>query len=154
MTSTTGNFFSRIYAVFHGPIGGAGGADTPNIVQVNFPLRKRKAEGPCIASEHIRPAVLAPAHASPSAAAGGSAARPLTRTNPSGAIPLAYPPSSTVPGFAFSRFPAAPPGRAFALHSAAVPGLAHTVAFDPTCFQGEMMPRKGHMQFSPGPPST
>ena len=99
-------------------------------------------------------AVLARAHASPSAAAGGSAARPLTRANPSGAIPLAYPPSSTVPGFAFSRFPAAPPRRAFAPHSAAIPGLAHTVAFDPTCFRGEMMPGKGRARFSPGPPST
>ena len=100
------------------------------------------------------PAVLAPAHASPSAVVGGSAVCPLTRANPSSAIPLAYPPSSTVPGFTFSHFPAAPPGHAFALRSTAVPGLAHIVTFDPTCFRGEMMPGKGCARFSPGPPST
>jgi len=53
------------------------------------------------------PAVLAPACASPSAAVAGSAAHSFTFTNLSGAVPLAYLPSSSGPGLAFAPFSAA-----------------------------------------------
>jgi len=65
-----------------------------------------------------RVAVLAPARASPSAAATGPAAHLFTRGNPSAAIPLAYPSSSAVRADAFSHLSAAGPGRAFAPLSA------------------------------------
>jgi hypothetical protein len=70
-----------------------------------------KAEGPGIAKQSgsvcIRITVLAPAPASPSAAAVGSAARFLTRVNPSAAVPVAYHPLSVMPGLAFSHLSAA-----------------------------------------------
>ena len=53
------------------------------------------------------PAVLAPACVSPSTAAAGSAVHSFTFANPSGAVLLAYLPSSSGPGLAFAPFSAA-----------------------------------------------
>ena len=72
-----------------------------------------------------RPAVLAPARASPSAVAAGFAARSLARANLSVAVPLAYFPLSAAPGHAFSPLSAVPPGSAFAPVSATGLGFAH-----------------------------
>jgi len=68
--------------------------------------------------------VLAPARASPSAAAAGSAACYSTRGNPSAAVPFAFPPPSAAPGLAFAPLSATSPGHAFASPSAAAAGSA------------------------------
>ncbi len=66
-----------------------------------------------------RAAVLAPARASPSAAAAGSATHFFTCGNLSAAVPLAYLSSSAAPVDTFSLLSAAKPGRGFAPLSAA-----------------------------------
>ena len=100
------------------------------------------------------PPPLAPARASPSAAAAGSAEGRFTCTNPSTGGPLTFPPSSTVPGLAFSRFPTAWPGSAFAPPPAAFPGFAYAGTDAQTMFRGEIMPGNApaHAHLFPGPP--
>ena len=87
------------------------------------------------ANEHARAAVppppplcmppVAPAHASPSAAASGSAARYFPCASRITVDPLGYPPSSTAPGLAFSPLPAFPPGTVFAPLSGTFTGSAY-----------------------------
>jgi len=98
-------------------------------------------------------ATLSPAHASPSAAAVGSAEGSITHVNPSTGGPLAYLPSSTVPGLAFSTFPATWPGSTFAPPSAASPGLAYAGTNAQVFFRAEITPRNAfaHPHFTPGP---
>ena len=91
-------------------------------------------------SVRIRSAVLAPAHATPSAAATGSAARSFTRVNPSAAVPVAHPPSSAVLGLAFSRLSPASLGRAFAPSSAAGLGFVYVRNSPADTFRAEIMP--------------
>ena len=112
------------------------------------------------ANEHARTtvpappcaAVLSPAHATPSAAAAGSAEGPFTHMNRSTAVPLAYPPSSVAPGLALPPFPAALRGHAFAPPSAAVPGFTYAGTSAPTFFRAEITPGNAlaHPHFSLG----
>ena len=97
-------------------------------------------------------AALAPARATPSAAAAGSAEGSFTRANRSTAVVFAYPPSSVVPGLALSPFPAALQGHAFAPPSSAVPESAYVGGSAQTFFQGEITPGNAvaHSYFSPG----
>ena len=99
-------------------------------------------------------AALAPARASPSAAAAGSAEGSFTCANPSTGGPLTFPPSSTVLGLVFSRFPTAWPGSAFAPPSAAFPGFAYAGTDAQTMFRGEITPGNAptHAHLFPGPP--
>jgi len=98
-------------------------------------------------------AALSPARASPSAAVAGSAEGSITHANPSMGGPLTYPPSSTVPGLAFSTFPAAWPGSAFAPPSTASPGLAYAGTNAQVFFRAEIMPGNAfmHPHFTLGP---
>ena len=91
-------------------------------------------------SVRIRSAVLAPARASPSAAAPGSAARSFARANPSAAVPVAHPPSSAVLGLAFPRLSPASLGSAFAPSSAAGLGLIYARTSPVDTFRAEIMP--------------
>ena len=84
--------------------------------------------------------MLAPARASPSAAAAGSAAPFFTHANPSAAFPLAHSASSAAPGTALSHFSAALPGTAFAPPSGTVLGFAHAEEPSGKYFQAEIMP--------------
>jgi len=98
-------------------------------------------------------AALSPARASPSAAAVGSAEGSITHANPSTGGPLTYLPSSTVPGLAFSTFPAAWPGSTFAPPSAASLGLTYAGTNAQVFFQAEITPGNAfaHPHFTPGP---
>jgi len=87
------------------------------------------------------PTVLAPARVSPSAAAAGSAAHSFTFANPSGAVPLAYPPSSGRPGLAFAPFSAASLGSTFAPPSATGTGFGYVGTSAQTTFRADIMPR-------------
>jgi len=103
-----------------------------------------KVEGPSItrkpSSVRIRSAVLAPARASPSAAATGSAVHSFNRVNPSAAVPVAHPPSSAVLRLAFSRLSPASLGRAFAPFSAAGLGFLYVRTSPADTFRAEIMP--------------
>ena len=105
-------------------------------------------------SVHIRSAVLAPARASPSAAATGSAARSFNRANLSAAVPVAHPPSSAVLGLAFSRLSPASLGRAFAPFSAASLGFLYVRTSPADTFRAEIMPGNAlaHLHLPPGLP--
>jgi len=96
--------------------------------------------------------VLAPARATPSAAAAGSAEGSFTRANQSTAVPLGYPPSSVVPGLAFSRFPATLQGHAFAPLSAAVPVFAYAGTSAQAFSRAQITPGNvlAHAHFTPG----
>ena len=98
-------------------------------------------------------AVLAPARATPSAAAAGSAEGSFTCANRSTAVLLAHPPSSVVPGLAFSPFPAALQGNVFAPSSSGVPEFAYARRSAQAFFRAQIMPRNAvvHSHFSPGP---
>jgi len=98
-------------------------------------------------------ATLSPACASPSAAAAGSAEGSITHANPSTGGPLTYPPSSAVPGLAFSTFPATWPRSAFVPPSTASPGLAYAGTNAQVFFQVEIMPGNvfTHLHFTLGP---
>jgi len=85
-------------------------------------------------------AVLAPARASPSAAAACSAVHSFAPVNPSGPVPHAYPPSSSAPGLAFACFLAASLRHAFAPPSTAGTGSGYARTFTQTTFRAEMMP--------------
>ena len=97
-------------------------------------------------------AVLAPACATPSAAAAGSAEGSFTRMNQSMAVPLGYPPSSVVPGLAFLCFPAALQGHAFAPLSAAVPVFAYAGTSAQAFSRAQITPRNvlTHTHFTLG----
>jgi len=88
----------------------------------------------------IRSAVLAPACATPSAAATGSAARSFTHANLSAAVPVAHPPSSAVLRLAFSRLSPASLGRAFAPSSTAGLGFVYVRNSPADTFRAEIMP--------------
>ena len=98
-------------------------------------------------------AVLAPARATPSAAAASSAEGSFTCANRSMAVPLASPPSSVVPGLAFSRFPTALQGHTFAPLSAAVPQFAYAGTSAQAFFRAEITPGNAHAHthFTLGP---
>jgi len=98
-------------------------------------------------------AALAPARTTPSAAVAGSAEGSFTRANRSTAVPLAYPPSSVVPGLASSPFPAALQGHAFAPLSATVPRFAYAGMSARALFRAEITPGNvhAHAHFTPGP---
>jgi len=126
---------------------------TQNIIQVNFSLTRQKGRAP--GSMRIRSAVLAPAHAPPSAAPAGSIRRLYNCENPSAEVPAAYPPSSAAPGPALSRLSAAFPGPAFAPPFSTGSGLAHTRASTLKTFRAQIMPRNALAcaRLSPGPPT-
>jgi len=77
----------------------------------------------CHHSAELSP-VLAPACASPSAAAAGSAACYSARGNPSAAVPFAFLPPSAVPRLVFMPLSATSPGHMSVSPSAAVAGSA------------------------------
>jgi len=85
--------------------------------------------------------VLAPACASPSAAATGSAAPFFHHANPSAALPLAHSASSAGSGLAFSHLSATLPGRVFAPPSGTGLGLTHAEESSEKKFRAEIMPR-------------
>ena len=91
-------------------------------------------------SVRIRSAVLAPARATPSAAATGSAVRSFTCANLSAAVPVAHPPSSAVLRLAFPRLSPASLGRAFAPSSAAGLGFVYVRNSPADTFWAEIMP--------------
>jgi len=100
------------------------------------------------ANEHAHASVPAPlpwghspAHASPSAAAADSAARPFTCTDQTTVNPLAHLASGTVPGCALSWFPTTLSGYMFAPHSTTVPGSAHAGTSAWASFRAEIIPR-------------
>jgi len=125
-------------------------AQTRDIVEVDFSLRNVEQPG---TATHQRSPVLAPARASPSAAAAGSAVPFFTHANPSAAFPLAHSASSAAPGTAFSHLSAALPGTAFAPPSGTVLGFTHAEEPSGKYFRAEIVPRNAlaHV-FIPGAP--
>ena len=126
-------------------------AQIPNISPSRFFIEK--AGSPASPSRFRCAAALAPACATPSAAAASSAEGSFTHANRSTAVPLASPPSSVVPGLAFSRFPAALQGHTFAPLSATVPRFAYAWMSARALFRAEIMPGNAHAHahFTPGP---
>ena len=86
-------------------------------------------------------AMLAPARASPSAVASGSAVHYFPCVSRITADPLAYPPSSTAPGLAFSPLPAVPPRPMFAPPSATVNWSAYLGTSIQNDFRALFQPR-------------
>src|SRR5260221_13925983 len=117
-TSATGNIFSNSYQ-HKNNIHGIQRSDRRGWRKYQILLGRTARHRHTPGSVRTRAAVLAPARASPSAAAAGSATHFFTRGNPSAAVPLAYLSSSAAPADAFSLLSAAEPGRGFAPLSAA-----------------------------------
>ena len=97
-------------------------------------------------------AVDFPARTSPSAASAGPAEGYFSRATRYEAVPLAYPPSSGVPGLAFSRFPTASAGNAFAPCSSAAAGSAYALGSAEIYFRDQITSGNAHAhtRFSPG----
>ena len=123
----------------------------PNILPSQFFIEK--AGSPASPSRFPCAAALAPARATPSAAAASSAEGSFTHVNRSTAVPLAYPPSSIVPGLAFSPFPAALQGHTFTPLSATIPQFAYAGTSAQALFWAEITPGNAHahVHFTPGP---
>ena len=135
---------------WNGPIVGAGGVDAKYFTSRFF---IEKAEGPASPTRCACAAALAPTRATPSAAAAGPAEGSFTCANRSTASPLAYLPSSVVPGLAFSPFPDALQECAFAPHSTTVPEFAYAGTRVQTYFRADITPGNAlaHTHFTPGP---
>jgi len=126
-----------------------GGADSKYCTSRFF---IEKAGSPASRSWCPCAAALAPARATPSAAAAGSAEGSFTCANQSTVVPLGYPPSSVVLGLAFSRFPAALQGHVFAPLSAAVPVFAYAGTSAQAFSWAQITPGNVlvHAHFTPG----
>ena len=88
----------------------------------------------------------------PSAASASRAEGYLTCANRSEAVPLTYPPSSSVPGLALLPFPTASPGHTFAPLNSATTRSAYALSNAGMYFRGQITSGNAHAHthFSPG----